>query len=79
MNNIKVIDPYAAYQILDDVWRFIQVDLEILQTEGDSALSAVDPYLVKKRKMTKRLRFKKDGKVMYFRLNLYKRCSCRMN
>ena len=50
MESIKVIDPYAAYQILDDVWRIIQVDLEILQTEGDSALSVVDPHMITKKK-----------------------------
>ena len=50
MKSIKVIDPYAAYQILDNVWRIIQVDLEILQTEGESALSVVDPHMITKKK-----------------------------
>lgn len=70
MNNIKVIDPYAAYQILDDVWRFIQVDLEILQTEGDSALSAVDSHLVTKKKDDEEIEVQEgwEGHVLPFEL-----------
>ena len=70
MNNIKVIDPYAAYQILDNVWRFIQVDLEILQTEGDSALSAVDPHMVTKKKDDEEIEVQEgwEGHVLPFEL-----------
>ena len=47
---IQAIDPYRAYQILDNVWKTIQVDLEILQTEGEEALTIVDPHMVAKKK-----------------------------
>lgn len=45
-----LIDRYQAYQILDDHWQPIAVDLEILQTEGFGATRVVDPnYVVKKK------------------------------
>jgi type I restriction enzyme M protein len=51
--SVPLIDKYHAYQILDDHWQPIAVDLEILQTEGFDAARVVDPNLVIK---------KKDGK-----------------
>ncbi len=53
MSNIPVIDPYDAYQVLDDAWAKIRIDLEILQTEGDVALTVVDPNMVTKKKNDK--------------------------
>lgn len=50
---IPLIDKYHAYQILDDHWQPIAIDLEILQTEGLNAARVVDPNLVTR---------KKDGK-----------------
>lgn len=50
---IPLIDKYSAYQILDNEWIKIAIDLEIIQTEGVSATKQVDPKLVIK---------KKDGK-----------------
>ena len=50
---IPLIDKYAAFQLLDDEWTGISIDLEVLQTEGFSATKKVDPNLVIK---------KKDGK-----------------
>ena len=50
---VPLIDKYEAYQILDDEWGKIAVDLEIIQTEGFAATKKVDPNLVTK---------KKDGK-----------------
>jgi len=47
---LLLIDKYQAYQVLDDHWRPIAVDLEILQTEGFGATRVVDPnYVVKKK------------------------------
>lgn len=48
-----LIDPYTAYQALDNEWIKIAVDLEIIQTEGFTATRKVDPNMVIK---------KKDGK-----------------
>jgi type I restriction enzyme M protein len=50
---VPLIDKYQAYQVLDDHWQLIAVDLEILQTEGFGATRVVDPNFVVK---------KKDGK-----------------
>lgn len=53
LSNIPLVDAYEAYQILDDVWTKIAVDLEILQTEGFSATKQVDPNMVLKKKDNK--------------------------
>lgn len=37
LENIKLIDKYEAYQLLDNEWGVINVDLEIIQTEGFDA------------------------------------------
>jgi type I restriction enzyme M protein len=50
---IALIDKYEAYQLLDDDWTKISIDLEIIQTEGFKATKTVDPNMVIK---------KKDGK-----------------
>lgn len=47
---IRAIDPYRAYQLLDNAWKTIQVDLEIIQTEGRESLTTVDPHMVTKKK-----------------------------
>ena len=51
--NVPLIDKYEAFQLLDDEWKKIAVDLEIFQTEGMEAATKVDPNMVLK---------KKDGK-----------------
>lgn len=53
LHGIPLIDCYEAYQLLDDEWQKISVDLEIIQTEGFQATRKVDPNMVLK---------KKDGK-----------------
>lgn len=53
LKNIVLIDPYEAYQLLDDRWSEIGTDLEMIQTEGFQATKKVDANLVLK---------KKDGK-----------------
>lgn len=47
---IPLIDKYEAYQLLDDHWAIISVDLEIIQTEGFAATKQVDPNIVTKKK-----------------------------
>ena len=47
---LPLIDRYHAYQILDDHWQPIALDLEILQTEGCAASRVVDPNLISKKK-----------------------------
>ena len=50
LGDSKLIDKYDAYQILDDKWRQIAIDLEIIQTEGFGATKKVDPNLIIKKK-----------------------------
>ena len=53
LDGIPLVDRYSAYQLLDDQWKRIAVDLEIIQTEGFAATKQVDANMVSK---------KKDGK-----------------
>lgn len=53
MKGLALVDEYEAYQILDDNWKTISTDLEMIQTEGREAIVKVDPNMVTK---------KKDGK-----------------
>lgn len=53
LSGIPLVNQYEAYQLLDNAWNGISVDLEIIQTEGFDATKKVDPNMVVK---------KKDGK-----------------
>lgn len=53
LSNIQLIDKYEAYQLLDDAWNKIAVDLEMVQTEGFEAVKIVDPNMVMKKKKGK--------------------------
>ncbi len=53
LEKITLVDKYSVFQVLDDEWAKIAVDLEILQTEGLGAARRVNPNMVLK---------KKDGK-----------------
>lgn len=44
-----MIDKYEAYQLLDDDWTKIAVDLEIIQTEGFAATKKVNPNMILKK------------------------------
>ena len=50
---IPLVDRYSAYQLLDEEWKRIAIDLEVIQTEGFAATKQVDPNMIIK---------KKDGK-----------------
>ena len=50
LEGIPLVDRYGAYQLLDEVWSKIAVDLEIIQTEGFAAAKQVDPNMVSKKK-----------------------------
>ena len=51
--SVPLVDEYKAYQLLNDQWVKITVDLEMIQTEGFGATKQVDPNMILK---------KKDGK-----------------
>lgn len=46
LDSIKLIDKYDAYQILDDAWKDISGDIEILQKESFDSVRIVDPNMV---------------------------------
>ncbi|MDD4391114.1 MAG: type I restriction-modification system subunit M [Eubacteriales bacterium] len=50
LQGIPLIDKYEAYQLLDDEWNKIAIDLEIIHTEGFEATKKVDPNIVIKKK-----------------------------
>jgi len=70
MEGIPVIDPYDAYQVLDNAWAQIRIDLDILHTEGDAALAAVDPNMVTKKKNDKTIEVQEGwvGRILPFEL-----------
>ncbi|MCF6204535.1 MAG: type I restriction-modification system subunit M [Methylococcaceae bacterium] len=49
LKTISLCDKYEAYQLLNDSWINIAVDLEIIQTEGYAATKQVDPNMVLKK------------------------------
>lgn len=49
MNGIPLVDKYDAYQLLDDAWSKIAVDLETIQADSKEAITAVDPHMVIKK------------------------------
>lgn len=48
--NVPLIDKYKAYQLIDEEWREVSTDLEMIQTEGISCVTKVDPNMVVKNK-----------------------------
>lgn len=50
IDGIPLIDKYKAYQILDDLWQQIEIDLEIIQTEGKESINSVVERMVMKKK-----------------------------
>jgi type I restriction enzyme M protein len=70
LETITLIDKYEAYQLLDNEWEAIKVDLEIIQTEGFEATKIVDPNMVLKKKDEKDVEVQEGwiGRVMPFEL-----------
>ena len=70
LKKLPLLDKYAAYQLLDDDWTKIEIDLEIIQTEGFVATKIVDPNLVLKKKNGKEQEVQEGwiGRVMPFEL-----------
>ncbi len=70
LESIPLIDKYHAYQILDDYWQQIVIDIEILQTEGFNASRVVDPNMVIKTKKGKKEEVQDGwrGRIMPFEL-----------
>ena len=69
--NIPLADPYAAYQELDDQYKILSADLELIQTEGFTvAVQKVDPNMVIKKKDNKNIEVQEGwkGHVLPFEL-----------
>lgn len=64
LSSESLVDYYDAYQVLDDEWTVISLDLEIMQEHGFEAVRKVDPYYVQKKDpKTKELVEKQEGYV----------------
>jgi len=70
LSSIPLVDRYAAFQLLDDEWSKIAVDLEIIQSEGFEATKKVDPNMVLKKKDDKEQEIQDGwiGRVLPFSL-----------
>ena len=70
LKNVPLIDRYQAYQLLDDDWNSIAIDLEVLQTEGFAAVKQVDPNMMLKKKNGKEQEIQEGwtGHVLPFNL-----------
>ncbi|MCY1151224.1 MAG: type I restriction-modification system subunit M [Sphaerochaetaceae bacterium] len=53
LDSVDLIDKYDAYQILDDEWKKISIDIEMIQTEGTAVIKKVDPKFIQKKKSGK--------------------------
>ena len=61
IGSAPLIDNYGAYQILDDNWRMVANDLEMIQTEGRSAVRVVEQNMVIKKDKNGNDEEKPDG------------------
>jgi type I restriction enzyme M protein len=70
LKKLPLIDKYEAYQLLDDDWTKIEIDLEIIQTEGFATTKKVDPNMVLKKKNGKEQEVQEGwiGHIMPFEL-----------
>ena len=70
LENIELIDRYAAYQILDDNWSSIATDLEMIQTEGFECTKIVDPHMEIKKEGDEEIEVQKgwEGHIIPFEL-----------
>jgi len=50
LNNFEIVDFYNAYQSLDNTYKIISQDSELIKTEGIESLTIVDPIMITKEK-----------------------------
>ena len=70
IEKFPLLDKYNAYQLLDDDWKQISIDLEIIKTEGFESTKIVVPNLVSKKKDGKDIEVQEgyEGHVIPFEL-----------
>src|SRR5690554_347573 len=63
-----LVDKYKAYQVFNDEWVNISLDLEIIQTEGFQATKKVDPNMVTKKRKNKEVEVQEGwlGRIIPF-------------
>lgn len=66
LENISLIDKYAAYQVLDDCWTEVAIDFDVIKTEGKSAIKIVEPSMVIKKEKEVQEGWK--GRILPFEL-----------
>lgn len=68
--SVPLVDEYNAYQLLNDEWVKIVIDLEMVQTEGFGATKQVDPNMVIKKKSGKDVEIQEGwlGRIIPFDL-----------
>lgn len=68
--SVPLVDEYKAYQLLNDEWVKIAVDLEMIQTEGFGATKQVEPNIVVKKKNGKDVEVQEGwlGRIIPFEL-----------
>lgn len=50
LQTVPLVNPYTAYQHFADSWQIISADLEMIQTEGKTAIKQVDANMITKKK-----------------------------
>ncbi len=70
LKNVELIDCYEAYELLDQKWKDISIDLEMIQTEGFKTTKVVDPNMVTKKKNGKDVEVQEGwiGRIIPFNL-----------
>lgn len=70
LDGVLLIDKYQAYQVLDDNWKAISNDLEIMKTEGFDSTKKIDALYVFKKKDGKDVEVPNgfDGHIIPFKL-----------
>ncbi|MCI6703551.1 MAG: type I restriction-modification system subunit M [Erysipelotrichaceae bacterium] len=53
LENIPLVDKYEVYELLDESWNKMTIDLEMIQTEGFRSVKLVDPNMIVKKKNDK--------------------------
>ena len=68
--SVPLVDEYKAYQLLNDEWVKIVVDLEMIQTEGFGATKQIEPNIVVKKKNGKDVEVQEGwlGRIIPFEL-----------
>ncbi|WP_416738738.1 type I restriction-modification system subunit M [Mycoplasma sp. 005V] len=64
VHDTKLIDFYQAYQLMDNDWKVISNDLEIIQSEGFKAVTEIKPKFITKKQDNKTIEVQ-DGYMGY--------------